>query len=344
MYDLVEEINGSNPKVKGIPITRKMATIFHPVMKLTAFKLSVFLIVVTLVLTSGCIGDRDEINIDLNKTQEGVVRFPQDDTDVIYFGFDLRLSPKEDARIYTPFLQYLSEETGQTFKIRFTPEYASTQDELGQGITRFAALGGLSYIQAHENYGVTCIARGVNEEGSGEYRAAIITRPDSDINRIEDIRNKSFCFGSFYSTQGHLIPRKMLEDANITLSDLECREYTDSHLNSANAVIAGECEAGGIQDTLAISLAEEGKIRIVAFSDYYPSSGISANRDVDPALVKAVKKALLDFDPEGKHAYLLTDWDKTEMPCGFMEASDEDYAELRELAIRYGMVERVAAE
>ena len=97
-----------------------------------------------------------------------------------------------------------------------------------------------------------------------------------------------------------------------------------------------------MQDTLAITLAEEGKLRIIAFSDYYPSSGISANRDVDPELLEAVKKALLDFDPKGKHASVLTDWDRTEMPRGFVEADDSDYAGLRALAIEYGIIEGVS--
>ena len=318
--------------------------IFSRIVKPNLNVFFVFSTIIILLFTSGCVTENNEIEIDLNKTHEGVVQFPQDNEDVIYFGFDLRLSPKEDARIYSPFLQYLSEETGHTFKIHFTHEYGNTVDDLGEGVTQFAALGALSYINAHERYGATCLVRGLNADGRDEYRAAIVTCPDSNISEIEDIRGKTFCFGSFYSTQGHLIPRKMLKDNNITLSDLEDFTYAGSHLNCAKSVIAGECCAGAMQDTLAFSLENEGLIRIIAFSDYYPSSGISANKDVDPALVEAVKKALLDIDPKGEHAYMLTDWDKTEMPNGFVEAHDEDYAQLRELAFNYGMVLQGAAD
>lgn len=48
--------------------------------------------------------------------------------------------------------------------------------------------------------------------------------------------------------------------------------------------------------------------------------------------------------PKGKHAGNLTDWDKTEMPCGFVEADDSGYAEMRGLATRYGMVEQGVVE
>ena len=298
------------------------------------------LITIIVILISGCINDNDEITVDLDNTIDGVVQYPPDETDVIYFGFDLRLSPKEDARIYAPFLQYISEETGRTFKIHFTPCYSSTVDELGEGVTQFAALGGLNYINAHDKYNATCLVRGLNKEGRSEYRAAIITQPDSDIYEIEDIRGRSFCFGSYYSTQGHLLPRRMLEDNNILMSDIGECTYKGSHTEAASGVVTGQCDAGGVQDTLARSLASEGLVRIVAYSDYCPSSGISANKDVDPELVEAVKKALLDFDPGGKHASNLVDWDRTEMPNGFIEAHDEDYAQLRELAIRYDIIEQ----
>lgn len=297
------------------------------------------LFIIALIFISGCGNDQKEIKIDLSKTQTGDIQFPQEDTDVVYFGFDLRLSPKEDVRIYTPFLQYLSEETGRTFKIHFSSEYDTTQDNLGKGNTQFAALGALSYLKAYDEYGVVCLVRGLNAECRDKYRAAIVTPPDSDINQIKDLGGKKFAFGSLYSTQGHLIPRKMLEDADINLSDLGQHIYTGSHKNCAKAVLTGECDAGGIQDTLAISLENEGKLRIIAFSDYYPSSGISVNKDIDPVFREAVKNALLSFDPKGEHSAILADWDKTEMPCGFVETEDKDYDKLRELAIKYGLIE-----
>ena len=302
--------------------------------------LSLLFILITIIVISisGCINNNNEITVDLDNTIDGVVQYPPDETDVIYFGFDFKQSPKDDARIYAPFMQYLSEETGRTFKIRFTPDYACTVDELGEGVTQFAALSGLSYIKAHEIFNATCLVMGLNEEGRGEYRAAIITQPDSDIYEIGDIKGRSFCFGSCYSTQGHMLPRKMLEDNNISLSDIGEYTHSGSHVKTASGVLMGQCDAGGVQDTLAQSLASEGLVRIVAYSGYYPSSGISANKDVDPELMEAVKKALLDFDPKGKHAHLLTDWDKTEMPNGFREAHDGDYAQLRELATRYDII------
>ena len=43
---------------------------------------------------------------------------------------------------------------------------------------------------------------------------------------IKELRGKCFAFGSEMSTQGHLIPRSMLEEAGITLNDLGKYIYT----------------------------------------------------------------------------------------------------------------------
>jgi phosphonate transport system substrate-binding protein len=50
-----------------------------------------------------------------------------------------------------------------------------------------------------------------------------------------------------------------------------------------------------------------------------------------------VKQALLDFDPTGGDAEGLYHWERSQMPGGFIEAQDGDYAELREWSARFGL-------
>lgn len=79
----------------------------------------------------------------------------------------------------------------------------------------------------------------------------------------------------------------------------------------------------------------EGKIRILATSRPYPSSLICYNKEVDPIILKAVKAALLSFDPKKEQ---VVDWDKTEMPNGFTEFNESSMRELRSLVNRYGLL------
>ena len=301
-------------------------------------KYVVCLIIITLCI-AGC-GDREvskKVSFDKRGTEEETsVR--RADAHSLKFGFDLRLSPKEDIKIYLPFLRYLEQNTGNRFSIKFTEKYESTVENLGKGITQFAALGPVTCVLAKRQYGSSCLVTGVNEDGRPEYRSVIFTRSDSPVNTLKHLKGKSFAFGDKYSTQGHVIPRKMLEDAGILITDLKGHAFTGSHASTARAVLNGEYDAGALQDNMAKRLVSEGKIKIIAISKPYPSSLICVNKNVHEPIVKSVKTALLSFDPKGKHSGILVDWDKTEMPKGFSEYREADLKEIEALAAKYGLI------
>lgn len=257
---------------------------------------------------------------------------------VFQFGFDLRSSPQEDARQYLPFLSYLEQKTGYRFQLRFTPENGEIVEDLGKGVIHFAAIGAVSFIQAADSYGAIPLVRGLNTKNEAEYRSMIVVDSQSAINTVADLKGKRLAFGSTTSTQGHLIPRIVLIKNNIKLTDLESYEYTGSHQKCADAVISGRFDACGLQDTMAKELEREQKLRILHQSDFYPSSGIVANKEVPPEVLDKIVQAMLDFDPNGRDANTLYNWHKTEMPNGFVTAQNNDYASLREWLAKLKLV------
>ncbi len=264
---------------------------------------------------------------------------PKKVDDGLIFGFDLRGSPEEDAKQYLPFLRYLKEATGLRFKLHFTPKSHDIANELGTGAIQFAAIGAGTYLQAHLHYGVIPLVRGLNAEGRAEYQSVFVVAHNSPLRKVEELRGKRLAFGDATSTQGHIIPRIALNQHVLSLDDLAGHEYTGSHQNCANAMVAGRFDACGMQDILGRRLADKGLIRIIYTSKFYPSSGIAANRDVPPEVMEKVKRAMIDFKPTGAHAEDLYHWGRTEMAKGFREARDEDYAKLREWSIKFGLLD-----
>ncbi len=302
--------------------------------------------VLAVFVVAGC-DEHHTREIDLRERiqdAELVMIEPEKEGEIFHFGFDLRGSPDEEAMQYLPFLKFLKEATGLTFELRFTPKGSLIEDELGTGKIQFAALGSGSYLQAHAKYGVIPLVRGVNDEGRAEFQSVIFVAADSPIQSISELRGKRFAFGKSNSTRGHLIPLIVMFENGISLNDLADYEFTGSHYNCVNSVVNGRFDAGGIQDILGERLVEEGLIRIIHTSEYYSSSGIATNKDVSPDVIDKVKRALLDFDPAGKDAEGLYHWERTEMVNGFIEAHDEDYANLREWSIRLGVLEASAVE
>lgn len=302
-------------------------------------RLVVLFVIVMVFILASCSHDEPvkKVRLDWRGTTDEIATTPSD-PDVLRFGFDLRLSPKEDVAIYLPFLRYLERETGLKFDLDFTANYQETVENLGKGITSFAALGPVNCILARNRYDVGCLVTGLNTEGSSQYKAVIVTRMDSPLHDISELGGRSFAFGDRFSTQGHVIPRKMLEDAGITLGELSRFVFTGSHAATVRSVLNGEYDAGGIQDALAWRLAAEGTLRVLAVSKPYPSSLICYSPEVPADKVEMVRKALLAFDPKGHDAASLKDWDKTEMAYGFAPSNAEALKEIEMLARQYGVI------
>ena len=259
---------------------------------------------------------------------------------VFKVGFDVRNTQLEDAKQYRPFLDYLGKATGYRFEIRFSKKGENIADLLGKGGVDFAFIGAHTYLEAREKYGAVPLVRGLNSQGKAEYQAAIVVKSGSPINSVGKLRGKRFAFGGRLSTQGHLIPMIELSKHGVYLRNLAGHGFTGSHRNCAQAVAKGEFDAGGMQDQLAKELADEGILRIIHMSSYYPSSGVAANKNVPNVVLKRVKQACIDFQPKGRDAEGLYNWDKTEMPNGFKEARDSDYTVMRKYALKFKLLQR----
>lgn len=261
------------------------------------------------------------------------------DPGVLRFGFEPRNNVQEDARQYASFLAWLSKSTGRRFELRFLSRNGNIVDEIGGGRVQFAAVGAGTFLRMQARYGAIPLVRGRDAAGKTDYRSAIVIPLRSTVRKIGDLRDKSFAFGAFNSTQGHLIPRVLLAGQGIALRDLSRYEYTGSHRNCAAAVAAGRFDAGGLQELLARRFEKDGMLRILEVSPDFPSSGIVSAREVPEDIRERVIAALLDFQPNGRDSAGLYHWDRTEMAGGFVRASESDYAGLRKWARAFGLLD-----
>jgi phosphonate transport system substrate-binding protein len=255
-------------------------------------------------------------------------------------GYDRRLEPREDVRQALSLAAWLGERTGLEFGVVPARTELDSAGQICAGEIDFAVVGTVAYLQAAERCGASILVRGLNAAGEDSYRAAIVVRPASSLVELGELAGFTFAFGARLSTQGHLIPRLMLEEAGIGLADLGGFAHHESHQATADAISSGRFDAGAVQDTLAYTLAERGLVRIVALSERYPSSGIVAGPEVPGDLAALVRGALVEFDPAGRDAVALHRWERSEMPRGFVPATDDEYGELRDLAARLELIGR----
>src|SRR3990172_4406094 len=116
------------------------------------------------------------------------------------FGLCPKYNPRIMYQLYQPFVDYLSENTPYQFEIKLSRSYQETIDRFGKGEVLIASCGPVPYIKAKEKYGVKPILRALNKDGNPFYRGIIIVRKDSPIQKLSDLKGKSFAFGQVLST------------------------------------------------------------------------------------------------------------------------------------------------
>ena len=144
-------------------------------------------------------------------------------------------------------------------------------------------------------------------DGASSYRGLIVTKADHPATDLEGLKGGTFAFVDPNSTSGYLVPLVHFVEELQTEPDAWFSEvrYAGSHQAVLLQVRLGHVDGGATNDLdLARAIeggdVNEGELRTVWTSDPIPGSPIVARKDMDPALVETLRKALVDYaDPEG---------------------------------------------
>jgi phosphonate transport system substrate-binding protein len=235
-----------------------------------------------------------------------------------------------------PLKDYLESAMGQPVELIIPTNYNATVEALGNGSLDFAYLGGLTYLKAHAQYGVTPL---VQRQSDQQFHSLFITGAGSSIQSLADLKGKNFAFGDINSTSGHLMPYFALRNAGISVdSDLKFR-YTGSHPATAKAVEAGAADAGALDETVFHQVTSNGdvdpsRVRVFFTTPPFVDYVWVARKDVNPALAERFAKAFLSLQ-QPKDAQVLDILRGTQ----FVRANDDEYNTLRSVAKQLGMLQ-----
>src|SRR5215210_1733593 len=113
-----------------------------------------------------------------------------------------------------PLVEILRKELGMEVQPFVATDYTGVVEALQANKLDIAFLAPASYVLAKNEANVRVILKS-ERKGIASYYAAIITRTDSGIRKLEDLRGKTFAFGDSLSTTGNVFPRKMFKEKGI---------------------------------------------------------------------------------------------------------------------------------
>ena len=264
----------------------------------------------------------------------------QEDSGGIPDPLTIGVIPAEDteqvAATFEPIAKYVGEEVGVETKLYTATDYSGIIEAMRSGEAEVAWLGPLSYVLASQRANAEAIAVQLLEEGTKDptYQSFIITRKDSGVRSLEDLKGKNFAFVDPASTSGNLFPRQAFKEAGMDPDeDLAEATFAGGHDASALAAANGDVDAGAVASTTFESMIAEGilnenDVRKIWESDPIPESPIAVRGDLSPEAKDKIKEAFVGMRPEDVGEEEIS----PDGAVGYVAARDSDYDVIRRLA------------
>ena len=233
-----------------------------------------------------------------------------------------------NEQAYGLLIEALEKETGITFQWIGSKTYDETILKIGTKQADIGYVGAFGYIEARDNFGVRLISRTYGKKRRESYYSMIITREDSGLNTLQDLKGKSFVFNDPKSTSGFLFPMVALRKAGINIDDFSEVKHVTRHANSLLAVYNKHLDAGAISSTAREKVdIDFSKIKILWKSRPIYRGPWIANKDLSDEQLYKIQSALLKISN-----YKDADEIFKELGTkGFIKGLDRDYDNIREV-------------
>ena len=263
---------------------------------------------------------------------------PESSNRVLRVGFVPSENVQQVAQNAQPIVEILRQRLGMEVEPFVATDYTGVVEALRARKLDIAFLSPASYVLAKGEADIQVVLKS-HRKGSASYYAAIITRADSGIATLKDLRNKTFAFGDPLSTTGHIVPRMMLMENGIDpAKDFKHILYSGGHDATVLAVLNRKVDAGATfanftdgKDAAWIQYlknpAEQKQIRAIAYSEPIPADNLVLRADLDAALGRKIQEVFLELSRDRAGQKMLLDLYQID---GFVPAADQDYESVRE--------------
>lgn len=286
-----------------------------------------------------CSQEEQPVQVDLSKKAEVSV---QKDSYLITYAYLPQYSHRVSYERHNPLIEYLKKETGLPIKQLFPDTFDEHMKMVGQGKLDISFSNPVAYVKMAHRYGTKAFARIIEEDGRAEFRGQIICRRDNiAIQTLEDCKGKRWIAVDPTSAGGFMYPLGHFYDYGIRKEDFAEIAFAPGpggkQEKVALAVYAGRYDIGSVREGTLEVVSEKidiSEIRVLATSRWYPGWLYSARKDLDPAVVDKILKALLALNTENaEHQKIL----KAANITGFLPSSDQEYHSVRELLVKVGV-------
>lgn len=247
-------------------------------------------------------------------------------------------APTELLRKFKPLGAYLEKQLGMPVEFVPVADYAAVVEGIAADRVDLAWLGGFTYVQARLKTGnaIPLVQREQDEKFTSKFISA-----DPAVKSLQDLKGKTFAFGSVSSTSGSLMPRYFMQKDGIVPEQFFSRvAYSGAHDATVAWVQAGKVDAGVLNASVWQKLLDAGKVdtskvHVFATTPTYYDYNWTVRGSLDPQLAAKIKQAFLALDPANPEHKAILD---LQAASSFIATQPENYAGIEEAARAAGLL------
>lgn len=229
-----------------------------------------------------------------------------------------------------PLHNLLSEKIGKKVDGFIATNYVGVVEALGSGSIDFALIPPFAYILANTKHNTEALLTSLNKHGEPGYYSIIITRKDTGIKTIEDLKGKKIAFVDPSSTSGYIIPSVILQDHSIDREKDIQGQFAGGHDNALQLLMNGDVDAIGTYENIIKRYAKdfdnlEERVVVLEKSDLIPGIALAVSSKVDEVTKSKIKEAFLSLNTDEKGKKMIKELFGLH---GFQDAKVESYKTL----------------
>lgn len=215
----------------------------------------------------------------------------------------------EDPAVYSEtwqeFTDYLKQVTGKDVQFVPVDSEAAQTEALRAGRLHIMGTCTGCTPRAVNQAGYVPFAVFAKEDGSFGYEMEVITRIDSGLEKLEDIKGRRIAFTQPSSNSGYISARILIEAETGFKDGVDYEaNFSGGHENSILGVFNGDYDAAPIANDVLNRMCIAGQVQCDQFRTLYksatfPSGPFGYAHNLDPQLQEKIREAFYTFDFAG---------------------------------------------
>lgn len=238
------------------------------------------------------------------------------------------LPPKEIQERFAPLAVHLGKVLDRPVVVRVGRNYEEHIVAIGKDQIDIAFMGPAPYVTLVKSFGHKPLLARLEVDGKPDLIGVIITRQDSPLQKLSELKGKRFAFGNPQSTMSHTVPQRLLEQAGVPEKALGRYRFLGSHKNVVLGVLAGDYDAGAVKSEVYDEYAARG-LRVLATSPPVSEHVFVTRADLPKGQIDQLRRTLLALTsaPDGLAILRVINKDATRL----VPVRDGDFDGLRQI-------------